>query len=196
MIIGLNGAKGSGKDTVGAFLVDKYGFYRLSFAQALKESAASLFGVTPEFWDEAKNDDWYNITLWRGPYPAKSETIKTVTARKFLQLYGTEAHRDIFGKDFWVDALIPLNVAGHHVNNYVITDARFPNELERIRDLGGITVRLERPEIEDGDSHVSESVPPAGLIDHVIANVGTIDDLYAMTDSLMEELEIRTFQHQ
>ena len=54
--VGLNGAKGSGKDTVGQYLVERYDYTRVSFADLLKQSAAALFGVEPELWDELKND--------------------------------------------------------------------------------------------------------------------------------------------
>ena len=32
-----------------------------------------------------------------------------MTFREFLQRYGTEAHRDVFGKDFWLEYTLPAN---------------------------------------------------------------------------------------
>lgn len=207
MIIGLNGAKGSGKDTVGAFLVEKYGFERLSFAKKLKDSAAALFGVDPELWEKWKNDPYVRVIIaqpegWDsdpGDFIIEHEYLVNISVREFLQRYGTEAHRDIFGQNFWVEnAFIETEFNVDNIINsrehVVITDARFINELEKIRELQGKVVRIERPELESDDAHVSESDPPAELIDHVIVNAGTKDDLYAMVDSLMEELGIQTFQ--
>jgi len=33
----------------------------------------------------------------------------SITGRQALQRYGTEGHRDVFGEDFWVDALLPVD---------------------------------------------------------------------------------------
>lgn len=43
IIIGLCGAQGAGKDTVGEILINEYGFHKLSFASALKDMLAALF---------------------------------------------------------------------------------------------------------------------------------------------------------
>jgi hypothetical protein len=48
MIIGLLGAKGSGKDTLAAYLIDDYGFLRTSFAEELYRQVATTYGITVE----------------------------------------------------------------------------------------------------------------------------------------------------
>jgi hypothetical protein len=37
----------------------------------------------------------------------EQSVLYTIDGRKYLQLFGTEAHRDIFDTDFWVNALLP-----------------------------------------------------------------------------------------
>ena len=188
-LIGLNGLKGSGKDTVGQYLVERYGYVRLSFADALKRSAATLFDIPAEAWDELKNDPEATITL------DCSTGQETVTARQFLQRYGTEAHRDVFGEDFWVDALFrsiptPRVVRGRRKfdQKYVITDARFENELIAIRARGGVIIRINRPDVEEGDTHRSEEAPNEAFVNLTLDNTGTIEQLYDAVDWLFEEV--------
>jgi hypothetical protein len=191
MIIGLNGLKGSGKDTVGQYLVDNWGFEHASFAKKLKESAAALFGIKPETWEEWKNDPRRRILLYEAAtddwYPnlkAESGTV-TLTVRAFLQRYGTEAHRTIFGSDFWVEQAMK----GIDPNKKIVfTDARFENELERIKSLGGYNVQILRPGLFTEDSHVSEAPPPPHLIDYAIDNDGGFDRLYEQAVEMLAVL--------
>lgn len=195
-MIGLNGLKGSGKDTVGAYLVEQYGFVRYSFADMLKESAAALFGIEPALWDELKNEETTKVILKRG-----NKNLDAQTARSFLQRYGTEAHRDIFGEDFWVDAVmekIDEAYGGYRVIRgqrvpqrdfgIVFTDARFPNELKAIRSVGGKNIRIIRPGSDAGDTHASEAEAPDDLIDAVLWNDGTLGELADTVDAIMDEL--------
>lgn len=185
MLIGLNGFKGSGKDTVGAYLVENYGFTRLSFADKLKESAAALFGIKKEKWDEWKNFDSYTVEI-KGPSFGSSRDIRTwskLTAREFLQRYGTESHRDVFGYDFWVDALLTsFEPAKLNNGRFVITDARFDNELVAIRSKPyAFTWQIVRAGYS-GEDHPSEIEPEPALISHRIFNSGTLEELYAEVD--------------
>lgn len=180
MIIGLNGLKGSGKDTVGQYLVDNWGYTRASFAEKLKTSAAELFDVLPESWEQWKNEPETTVSINRRSVP-----IVNLTVREFLQRYGTESHRDIFGSDFWVDEALK----GLDPNKKtVFTDARFENELERIKSLGGYNVQILRPGVFTKDSHASEVPPPQHLIDYAIDNDGSFDKLYSEVDTVVKVL--------
>lgn len=187
MIIGLNGFKGSGKDTVGAYLVEKHGFERLSFAAKLKESAAALFGIDPSLWEVLKNDISAVIEIEVNKGVTQTEdVIAVVTVREFLQRYGTESHRDIFGQDFWVDYALK----GVDPNkNYVFTDARFENELEKIRSLNGYNVQIIRGDVDSSDNHASEVAPPERLIDAIVYNDGTFDELYKQIDQVLDDIK-------
>ncbi len=196
MLIGINGTKGSGKDTVGKYLVEEYGFQRLSFADKLKQSAANLFDIPIERWEEWKNDDSMEVLIQRnlsseiGRAKLAGEDIPIdlphvrLTVRYFLQRYGTESHRNIFGDDFWVEALFK-NYDPFDGNDYVITDARFANELRKIKELNGINIRLIRRQDLPEDLHPSESSPPPIYIDSWIGNEGSLDELYDSIDEFM-----------
>lgn len=207
MIIGLSGKKSSGKNTVGEYLEREYGFQCISFAAKLKESASALLNVEQHHWESWKNQDIEVMVIRRGA----SVPFVRHTARTFLQRYGTEAHRDVFGDDFWVDALLgdkrqALETEDGHIvgyipndkiqrNNYAVTDARFDNELRAIRQLGGKNIYIERPGTDETDTHASELKPSPDLIDVTLYNTGPLDFLYLTVDKLAENvlgLERRT----
>lgn len=183
-VLGISGYKGSGKDTFGNIFVEKYNFKRLSFATKLKESAAALFGWDPEIWEDLKNEEGGFMA-----FDGDGNAIGGVGYREFLQRYGLEAHRDIFGEDFWVvQALKNLDPK----TNYVVTDCRFDNELIAIRNLGGITIRIERDVANPTDvTHRSEILPDGALIDYFVPNNGTIQELETRADTIIKSLNIK-----
>lgn len=209
-LIGLNGKARSGKDTTAGFIKDwaidyHFGFAQDAFARRLKESAAASLGIYGndvstqdqiEFCENLKMDDnlIHVVNEEGGGY--------TVTGREFLQYYGTEAHRDVFGNDFWVDAVLPrgydntgvfpawyqsFQIAGKVADFAVITDVRFPNEAERVKELGGQIWKLERDGAGAGD-HASEQDLPMELVEYVITNNGTLEELRESVDALLESV--------
>lgn len=186
MLVGFNGLKSSGKDTAGtrlAAMVEQDAF-RLSFARQLKESAAALFDIPVEDWETYKNDPTVQIHLavgWRdsgftdkvfdGEELQEPNVIRTFTAREFLQRYGTESHRAIFGDNFWIDQALDNRIAfGSPSSLYYVTDCRFVNEARAIRDRYGVIVRVIGPEDESADTHVSEAPLPDEYITFEIDN--------------------------
>lgn len=123
-----------------------------------------------------------------------------LTPRLILQLLGTEAGRQILHPNIWVNAVMseykgkyvggadpyqddpdveypPIEVFETDFPNWVITDVRFPNEAQAIKDKGGILIRLNRG-LGDTGNHASETaLDNYDGFDVVIANNGTIDDL-------------------
>jgi hypothetical protein len=97
---------------------------------------------------------------------------KDDTGRRLLQELGVGA-RDVLGADVWVDALM-RDLPGR----VVITDVRFPNEVEAIWDRGGVVVKVVRPGVGPARGHVSETA-----IDHlalpIVVNDGDVFDLHA-----------------
>lgn len=171
MIIGLCGYAQSGKDTVGSYLVDAYGFERIAFADAMRKAMyvlnphvgqADLFLadlVDQLGWDEAK---------------------QYAEVRGLLQRFGTEVGREMFGNDFWVE------VAFQGVkpdSKYVITDVRFPNEQDSIVAAGGDIWKVTRPGYGPVNAHVSDNWDFAW--DTELENLTTIQALQSGVDVLM-----------
>ena len=180
VLIGLNGKKGSGKDTAGEYLCAHYDFECLSFAEPLKVSAAAALGFDPPAWDTF--EEWKNNPDARIVVVIDGIEEKSITVREFLQFYGTEAHRNVFGADFWTKQLLDrLDPHGR----YVITDARFVNECSAIKDAGGTIILIERPGTDAEDAHASEAPLPDELIDTTINNNGTVADFHRTLDAYM-----------
>jgi len=142
MLIGVVGFIGSGKGTVGEFLIDKHGFVQDSFAKALKDAAAVIFGWDREMLEGATKEARFQREQ-RDRFWSEKLDIKDFTPRLALQLLGTESSREIFGDKIWV-AGVEKRWLDAEKPDTVITDCRFPNEIELIRDLGGCVVRVSR----------------------------------------------------
>jgi hypothetical protein len=186
MIIGLAGFKGSGKDTVAAYLVKKHGFERKAYADPLKQSIAALFDIPFTEVDRLKNDDRARVAIGdleeqRRLFPIPEYPV--MSFRQILQRYGTEAHRDVFGQDFWLEYTLPSN--GYYSGrSIVVTDVRFANEVKRIKDFGGSIWLVDRvTDRSSFDPHASEKLDFG--TDLTVPNRGTIDDLYARIEEAL-----------
>src|SRR5210317_1105677 len=114
MIVGLAGAKESGKNTFAKLAWEIFGatydVKEFSFAKKLKKSAVASLGMSGhefdsiDYADALKDRGLINIEVPN--YGDHGLFIKSLTGREFLQFYGTEAHRDIFNNEFWVDVLL------------------------------------------------------------------------------------------
>lgn len=104
-----------------------------------------------------------------------------ITPRDVFQRFGTEVMHTLFGADIWARTLVrrAMNEPKAHV---LVGDVRFPHEVEALKRLGAILIRIDRdvPPSEDPaeDRHRSETALDGwDGWDHVILNNGTIEDL-------------------
>jgi hypothetical protein len=138
-IIGLVGFIGSGKGTAGDIL-QALGFTKESFAGSVKDIASVMFGWPRHLLE----GDTEESRLFRET-PDKEWTKRfdnvPFTPREALQKIGTEVGRNIFHRDFWVQV---LESKIDKSKNYVITDVRFPNEIEWIKKQGGLIIEIQR----------------------------------------------------
>ena len=65
--------------------------------------------------------------------------------------------------------------------NWIITDTRFPNEAQAIKDKGGIVIRVDRSGVKPINDHPSEVGLDSWNFDYKIANVS---DLKALTGTV------------
>ena len=194
MLIGICGLIGSGKDTVADRLVTHYKFKRDSFAKSLKDAVASMFN-----WDrEMLEGKTESSRHWREqPDNFWSERLgKSVTPRWVLQHFGTEVMRGKMYDGIWVDSCI----GRYKGENTVISDTRFPNEIKRIKECGGIILLVKR--FKDPDwftSYVEGNIVPQNIhsseyawakseFDFTIENNGTLQDLNEKVDSFINRL--------
>jgi hypothetical protein len=177
VILGLHGKMGAGKNEAAKRLGRLSGalpVVEVSFAAALKRSAAAALGVTVDDLERWKNDPEAWILVDVGGTHRSTQTV-----RSFLQRYGTEAHRDVFGASFWLDAAMPADGA-YDDALYVVTDVRFANEAARVRFLGGYVVLIQGANSDTG-SHPSEALLDQEEADFIIDN-SRRDDGFASLD--------------
>ena len=191
MLIGLYALAQSGKDTV-CKMLEPYAFTvkRVAFADLLKDSVCALFGITREQVEEWKVDPTVRVMITKtARIDGPTDVLASMTFREFLQRYGTESHRDIFGEDFWLERALPLHrIYGGKEVLYLVTDVRFDNEMRFIRELGGVIVRIDRWAENPMAHHASEQVGESKHVTHVISNKGTLDDLRTEVDRVAKEL--------
>ena len=141
MIIGICGLIGSGKDTIADYLQNIHQFRRESFAHALKDAVAQVFGWDRELLEGRTKES----RAWReqvDPWWAERLNMPDLTPRYVLQVWGTEVARRSFHDDIWIAAL--ENKLRKTQDDVVISDCRFPNEIKAIKNAGGIVIRVTR----------------------------------------------------
>jgi hypothetical protein len=71
----------------------------------------------------------------------------------------------------------------HHI---VCDDVRFENEAHMIMELGGVMLRVIRPDAATTSTHASEGGLEEFPFTATIRNEGAVSDLHAKVDRLME----------
>lgn len=192
-IVSVTGYKGSGKDTLADYLVEKHGFVKLSFADKLKEICKqgkdSILRHMP--WVSPEQLEEFNGCLpWDGSKEGKG--------RELLQYVGTELGRN-YRTDIWLNywSLSMYEIANKSKAEelkIVVPDVRFVsceegNELTHLKHVSDtwdrgksrfLSVRVDRPG-KEGDSHSSEKsmdLPPKLPYNIVLNNNSDKNSLY------------------
>lgn len=166
------------------------------------------------YWKLERDGGYSTILL---PYNestgTEDYTLTKLTPRLLLQLLGTDCGRNIIHPNTWINSLMSgykleggfeggertASDGGYYsvpsykgeYPNWIITDMRFPNEAQAIKDRGGINIRVNRAKIVklsentsyvynplfDGPEHESETALDDYEFDYVIENKGTIPEL-------------------
>lgn len=203
MIVTVSGFINSGKDTVSQYLQDRYQFQQVSFAGALKDAVAAVFG-----WDRSMLEGRTSESrIWReqvDSWWANRLGIPHLTPRWILQYWGTEVCRQGFHDDIWIASL--ENRLRNVNTNIVISDARFPNELATVKKLAGVSIRVVRGASPDwyelalqanrGEQYAQHAIEKVvhssewswiGYdFDHIIDNNRKLEDLYSQVDNLVK----------
>lgn len=185
-LIGLSGYARSGKDEAAKVLIEEFGFKRIAFADKLRDFLYALnplvIGdpdqhevtdysgkVIKRFYDEIRLREVIDSFGWDG----YKETQYAAEIRGLLQRLGTEAGRNTLWDSIWIDAALHgLDESG----KYVITDARFPNEADAIRERDGVLVRITRSGVGPANSHPSETSLDDYDFQWYISNSGTLEE--------------------
>lgn len=125
-LIGVSGKAESGKDYVAKHYVEPWGFKPFALAWPMK---TTLVGRGEMTFEEAYD-------------------TKPPQCRDRLQKFGTEEGRLVYGQDVWCDtarAWFETFERYWGVSRFVMTDIRFPNEVDFVQRLGGKVMRVYAP---------------------------------------------------
>lgn len=169
VILPISGWMGSGKDTFGKFLKElaPQDVEILQFSTALKEMAAFLLDVPVEKFADREFKEKHRL---------------------FLQRLGTDVFRKQVDMNWWVKQLIH-KISYTEKKIIVITDVRFPNEIQWLQEVFGENVRPIRIVRHTGKAekhHISETA----LDDWTdwwltIYNSNSLADLQATAEGIM-----------
>lgn len=166
-LVGFIGAKGAGKDTAAAVLLDS-GYLRVAFADALREEVSAAFGVSRAFLEERDTKETPSELLALNRCAdasfvevlAGNNMFAPRSPRWILQQWGTEYRRNLFGDGYWVEKTAESIKRALAVGrSVVVTDVRFPNEARKLSAMGATLVAIIRPcnPFSTGDQHASET---------------------------------------
>lgn len=153
----------------------KHNWQVRKYADKLKDICCMFLGVprtkfeSREFKESILGPEWNNMTV-----------------REFIQRLGTEGVRNNLHTNAWVNALYAdyRKMSDHehkgggmatngpaYYPNWIITDVRFPNEAQAVKDRGGLMIRVERPNNPHPVStHQSETAMDDWEYDMVVTN--------------------------
>ena len=135
----------------------------------------------------AVDGDWNRLKEDSGDVPFET----AVEIRRLQQVLATEVAREMISTTIWVDtAMAAVRQSMDRGVSVVISDCRFDNEAQAIKNAGGIVARIDRPSLNGRpvDGHASEQGVADDLVDAVITNDGTLADLHASTDQLITKV--------
>ncbi|MBC6989961.1 hypothetical protein [Hymenobacter sp. BT491] len=179
-LLGLSGRRGSGKDTVARLLQQlqpERQWQTRSFGDAIKAVCAALAGedVAPYY-----------------EQPGKAELLPVFgrTRGEMLQQVG-QALR-VWEPEIWVKAFFANLPAEGFV---LVPDVRFPGEADRIRERGGLMLRVEGDPLgQRGDGTRDDAHPSETSLDDyphfaaVLHNTGSLTDLQTQVQQLLPAL--------
>ena len=153
LIIQLLGQARSGKDWTASQLKAYFesqgkSVEIMSYAAPMKRIAATLFGISLEQLDVAKNNP-ATYPIYCGEY---GRDYLETDFRQFLQRLGNDAIKPEFGDDVWAK-LAKANIDKSTADIIIMPDCRFTVELS---EVGGTTVRIINNSLPPPMNHPSE----------------------------------------
>ena len=179
MLIGITGKIGSGKTTVANYLVNYWEFQEYTMAEPIKQ-IGSIFGFSHTQLYGTQNQKLEIHPHWG------------ISGREFLQKIGTDMFRDMLPKvvpDMKIDKSVWCDIFSLKYNrriHTVVSDVRFLNEAETVKELGGVIIRIVRSSNQSVDSHISEIEQDDIIHDFTIYNNGDVKSLYKSIDNVLQ----------
>lgn len=189
-VISILGKKGHGKDYISKLIGEeifrslRFKSKEIAFADKVKEVLSVLTGIPVKKFHSQEFKTSYMINLKNFsciPIDGRLSTINSstfnedlfkqkdiwISIRELMQYFGTDIMHKAFGKRVWVNATLQ-ELDYKKVN--IFTDTRFISEYKVLKDLDAVTIRVVNPNINNEDSHPSETELDDYPADYTIIN--------------------------
>ena len=187
-LISVSGKKRSGKNTVASIInkLTNNKFEEKAFAYLVKKFASELTNIPMDGWETEEDKSKELGPEW---FTFDANGLKMpMTRRLFLKKLGSDACNQHLHKNTWVNGLFK---DWEESNSWIVTDVRFPQEVDSIRNRGGVIIRIKRPGLGDEDSHISETaLDDYKGFDYNIVNNGSLADLEEKVRTILFKLKL------
>lgn len=176
IIIGLTGAKGSGKDHFFHTVKKNFPLHdvrKIAYADPIKNELMHIFNLeTEQQYDDFKRTQ-INFALPK--QVTRDMDIRSVDGRHVVREIGMLMRR--YDENQFTK-YVEQQIESTNGVIWCITDLRFQNELDSIKNrLGGIVVKIKRVGF-DYDGHVTETEFADDVCDHIIHNQTNKIEMY------------------
>lgn len=170
----ISGKAKAGKDTAAGFIKDYASMQNLKTINLQFSSYIKMYAK--------------GITNWDGTEENKPRVL--------LQELGENVRNDI-DKYFFINRIIEdIKVYSDYFNIITISDARLPDELDRIKELYPESIKLHiiRPNFNPYKSDLEKNHPTELALDnyqnfeHIIINDGTLEDFRLKVDDILKNI--------
>lgn len=203
-LLAVSGSANCGKDTASDYIVNRYNFVKIAFADRIKRILMDVYDLDyNNLWGPSNNRSVYDV---RYKIPDSEEYL---TARTGSQAFG-DCGRSLY-IDTWVDCTFRdikklengyfydyedyKGVFKNYLNpgrkNVIISDCRYINEMNKVKEMGGKVIRIKKTVVplkgKSGkhSSEMSQVQIMDNYFDYIIYNDGTIQELYNKIDQFM-----------
>jgi dephospho-CoA kinase len=176
ILIGIHGKARTGKTTSADYLLKK-GAWCTSFAWRVYQTVQVMFNL--------KNHELHD------DYKLIKHPKWGLTLREMLVLVGHDMARKLYSDNIWIqhvqDELDAVKKSGAAVKLFVVTDIRYQDEVDWLKEHDGILVMVER-DVDNISNHITEKGIPRVYADYIIKNEDNIEDFYKKWDELLDIL--------
>lgn len=156
-VISFSGRKGYGKDFWSNYITETYtNVKKVAFADVLRdevdkilelienhksiEEIAKDIKATPKEIEEFISI--YNTSDIK--YPKLNSYSRTKVMLNLLQYWGSEVRRNNYDKGYWINKLYNeiISIGNQQGISFVISDARFPNEVDFVHKMKGLAINI------------------------------------------------------
>ena len=183
--IAICGKAKSGKNTLAEMIQKKLptlSYKQVAFADPVKTIAKTMFPNIPQEYLTGPSEYRKNII------PGAFKDNQPLTVRQLLIDIGTGLGRS-YNRNIWIDAF-DKNLSSYKEDLLILTDCRFINEFNYLKNKGFFIIKILRNEINfiNHVSEIEQDSIPLDKFDFVINNEGSLEDLNSKIDLFLSKV--------